>query len=91
MNDVWKAMSDPTRRAILSLLRKRDMTAGEIADNFDISKPSISNHLNILKQAELVDCHKQGQNVIYSISTSVLEDIMALLAQLTSPDTGSDN
>lgn len=91
MNDVWKAMSDPTRRAILSLLRKRDMTAGEIAENFDISKPSISNHLNILKQAELVDCHKQGQNVIYSISTSVLEDIMALLAQLTSPDTGSDN
>lgn len=91
MNDVWKAMSDPTRRAILALLRKRDMTAGEIAENFDISKPSISNHLNILKQAELVDCHKQGQNVIYSISTSVLEDIMALLAQLTSPDTGSDN
>lgn len=83
MGDVWKAMADPTRREILRLLRKRDMTAGEIADCFSISKPSISNHLSILKQAELVDCVKRGQNVIYTISTSVLEDLMTALAGLT--------
>lgn len=83
MGDVWKALADPTRRKILELLKKHDMNAGEIAEKFNMTKPSISNHLNILKQADLVDSEKQGQNVIYSLKTSVLEDIMNILSNLT--------
>ena len=83
MGDVWKALADPTRRKILELLKEKDMNAGEIAEKFDMTKPSISNHLNILKQADLVDSEKQGQNVIYSIKTSVIEDILNLLSNLT--------
>lgn len=80
MGDVWKALADPTRRRILELLRKGDMNAGDIAAQFDVSKPTISNHLNILKSADLVDSVKKGQNIIYSINTSVFEDIMSALA-----------
>ncbi|MEE1076339.1 MAG: autorepressor SdpR family transcription factor [Acutalibacteraceae bacterium] len=83
MADVWKALADPTRRKILELLKKRDMNAGEIAEEFNMTKPSISNHLSILKQAELVEADKQGQNVIYSLKTSVLEDIMTMISNLT--------
>lgn len=83
MGDVWKALSDPTRRKILALLKDKDMNAGEIANEFNMTKPSISNHLNILKQADLVDAEKQGQNVIYSLKTSVLEEILNVLSNLT--------
>ncbi len=83
MGDVWKALADPTRRKILEMLKKRDMNAGEIAGEFNMTKPSISNHLNILKQADMVDCEKKGQNVFYSLNTSVLEDILSLLSDLT--------
>lgn len=83
MNDVWGALSDPTRRTILALLRKRNMTAGEIADNFSMTKPSISHHLNILRQAELVFSEKKGQQVEYSINTTVLQDILSFVAALT--------
>ncbi|MEE0059848.1 MAG: autorepressor SdpR family transcription factor [Acutalibacteraceae bacterium] len=83
MADVWKALADPTRRKILELLKTRDMNAGEIAEEFNMTKPSISNHLSILKQADLVDAEKQGQNVIYSLKTSVLEDIMNVISNLT--------
>lgn len=83
MGDVWKALADPTRRKILSMLKSGEMNAGEIAEKFDMSKPSISNHLNILKQADLVDAEKQGQNVIYSLKTSVLEDMLNVLSSLT--------
>lgn len=83
MGDVWKALADPTRRRILDMLRKRDMNAGEIAAEFDMSKPSISNHLSILKSAELIDSEKKGQNIIYSINTSVFEDILSALAGFT--------
>ncbi len=83
MGDVWKALADPTRRKILSLLKKRDMNAGEIASEFNMTKPSISNHLNILKQADLVDSEKHGQNVVYTLKTSVIEDILGILSDLT--------
>lgn len=83
MGDVWKALADPTRRKILELLKKRDMNAGEIAAEFNMTKPSISNHLNILKQADLVDSEKRGQNVVYSIKTSVIEDMLSTLSNLT--------
>lgn len=83
VGDAWNAMGDPTRRAILKLLREGDMNAGEIAAHFDMSKPSISHHLNILRQAGLVRSQKAGQNVVYSLSTSVLEDLMELIQGLT--------
>lgn len=83
MGDVWKALADPTRRKILKLLKNDSLNAGEIAAEFNMTKPSISNHLSILKQADLVDLEKIGQNVIYSLKTSVLEDMLKMLSDLT--------
>ncbi len=83
MGDVWKALADPTRRSILELLKEGDMNAGDIAARFDMTKPAISNHLSILKQADLVDAEKRGQNIVYSINTSVVEEIMLKLYGLT--------
>lgn len=81
MGDVWKALADPTRRKILALLRKDDMNAGEIAEHFDMSKPSVSNHLSILRKAGLIDAEKKGQNIIYTINTSVFEDILSTISE----------
>lgn len=83
MGDVWKALTDSTRRKILELLKNKSLNAGEIAAEFNMTKPSISNHLSILKQADLVDSEKIGQNVIYSLKTSVLEDMLKMLSDLT--------
>ena len=66
----FKALSDPTRRRILELLRERDMTAGELAEQFNMSKPSISHHLTTLKTAGLVTDERHGQNIIYSLNTN---------------------
>jgi DNA-binding transcriptional ArsR family regulator len=76
MNDAFKALSDPTRRKILQLLKESDLSAGEIADHFNISKPSISHHLNTLKQAQLVQDERQGQSMIYSINLTVMQEAM---------------
>lgn len=76
MNDIFKALNDETRRQILTMLRKRDMSAGEIADKFNISKPSISHHLEILKRAGLVSSEKQGQFIIYSVNTTIIDDLL---------------
>ncbi|SEM58481.1 autorepressor SdpR family transcription factor [Paenibacillus sp. OV219] len=76
MNEAFKALADPTRRHILQILRDRSMTAGEIADHFNISKPSISHHLNLLKQAGLVLDERKGQSIIYSLHTTVVEDVI---------------
>lgn len=83
MGDQWHALADPTRRKILKMLRRQNLNAGEIADAFDISKPSISHHLNLLKQAGLVTAEKKGQYTIYSLSTSVVEDLLRVLLELT--------
>ena len=77
LNTTFKALSDPIRRKILMMLKQRDMTAGEIAERFDISKPSISHHLNTLKNAGMVTDERQGQFIYYSINTSVFEDVMS--------------
>lgn len=82
MNQLFKALNDDTRRKILMLLKEKDLNAGEIADHFDISKPSISHHLELLKSAELVSSQKQGQYVIYSINTTILEDLLQWLLSL---------
>ena len=76
MNTVFKALSDPTRRKILEYLKDTNMTAGQIADKFIISKPSISHHLNVLKNAELIWGEKDGQNIIYSLNTTVVQEVM---------------
>ena len=82
MNILFKALNDNTRREILYLLKEKDMTAGEIAEAFNITKPSISHHLDILHQAELVTSEKQGQFVIYSLNTTVLDDILSWMITL---------
>lgn len=76
INLAFKALSDPTRRKILDLLRDRDLTAGEIADHFQMTKPSISHHLSLLKQAELVWDERQGQHIYYSLNTTVFHDLL---------------
>jgi DNA-binding transcriptional ArsR family regulator len=79
---VFKALNDPTRRQILELLRKKDLTAGEIVEKFNISGPSISHHLEILKRAGLIESEKQGQFVLYTLNTTVLDEIMTWIMQL---------
>ena len=83
MNKVFKALNDPTRRKILEMLREKDLTAGEIAGRFDITWPSISHHLDLLRKAGLVDSQKEGQFVCYSINTSVMEDLLEWMLQFT--------
>jgi DNA-binding transcriptional ArsR family regulator len=86
MNDlVFKALSDPTRREILRLLRERPMQAGEIAEAFEITKGSLSHHFNILKQADLVRCERRGQFQVYSLNTSVFEETLGMLIALFEP------
>ncbi|MCK4653828.1 MAG: winged helix-turn-helix transcriptional regulator [Candidatus Cloacimonetes bacterium] len=79
---VFKALADANRRRIISLLRKKDMTAGEIAEKFDISKPSISEHLKILKNAELISSEKNGQFITYFLNSSILEDIITYFMEI---------
>ncbi|MGK0413308.1 MAG: ArsR family transcriptional regulator [Polaribacter sp.] len=76
MNSLFKALNDETRRQIVELLKEKDMNAGEIAEQFNISKPSISHHLDILKRADLITSEKKGQFVEYSLNTSILEDLI---------------
>ena len=82
MGDVWSALADPTRRKILTLLKAQDLNAGEIAEQFNMTKPSISHHLSILKQAELVRAQKHGQNIVYTLNISVFEEILQLVSSL---------
>lgn len=82
MNTLFKALNDPTRRQMLDLLRERDLTAGEIADRFEMTKPSISHHLDLLRQAGLVESVKQGQFITYSLNTTVLDELLAWLMNL---------
>lgn len=84
MNIIFKALNDPTRRKILELLQEKDMTAGEIADSFHISWPSVSHHLDLLKQAKLVMTEKEGQFIYYSLNTTVVDEILKWLLQFKS-------
>jgi ArsR family transcriptional regulator len=80
--DAYKALADPTRRQILKLLREDDLPAGVIAEQFDMSWPSVSRHLNVLTAAGLVQATRRGQRLIYSPTTSVLVDILTELADM---------
>ena len=81
MNALFKALNDPTRRDILELLKKKDLSAGEIAGRFEISKPSISHHLDLLRQAGLVQSVKEGQYIFYSLNTTVMDEILKWFIQ----------
>ncbi len=81
MNQVYRALADPTRRKILKLLRERDLTAGEIADHFEITKPSLSKHFNILREADLIHGDKEGTTIIYHLNLTVLEEALLSLME----------
>ncbi len=91
MNTLFKALNDQTRRDILELLKDKDMTAGDIADKFEISKPSISHHLDLLRQAGLVVSVKEGQFIYYSISTTVMDEMLKWIMQFKSPQNNQRN
>ena len=82
MNSLFKALNDETRRQIVDLLKEKDLNAGEIAAHFNISRPSISHHLDILKQADLITSEKKGQFIEYSLNTSILEDLLTWILTL---------
>lgn len=88
--EAFKALTDPTRRRILELLRSADLTAGELADHFDMTKPSISHHLNTLKAAGLVDAEREGQSIVYSLNTSVLQNLMSWFYTFTDRSDSDD-
>ena len=91
MNTLFKALNDQTRRDILELLKERDMTAGDIADKFNISKPSISHHLDLLRQAGLVVSVKEGQFIYYSLNTTVLDEVLKWVMQFKSSQKNTSN
>jgi DNA-binding transcriptional ArsR family regulator len=76
-NEAFKALADPTRREILALLRKGERTAGDLAERFDMTKPSMSHHFAVLKEAELITSRREGQQIWYGLNTTVVEDLMA--------------
>lgn len=76
-NQAFKALSDPTRREILGLLRHGEKTAGELADHFDMTKPSMSHHFAVLKEADLITSRREGQQIWYGLNTTVVQDVLA--------------
>jgi ArsR family transcriptional regulator len=90
MQHLFKALNDKTRRAILEMLKDQDLSAGEIADAFNISKPSISHHLDLLHRAELVSRERDGQFIRYSLNTTVLEEAAQWLLDLMDQNENGD-
>lgn len=81
-DEVFRALADPTRRKILRLLNAGEASAGDLASHFEISGPSMSHHFNVLKAAELIRTRRNGQQILYSLNTTVLQDVMATLMDL---------
>ncbi len=88
MGSIYKALADPTRRKILQLLRDNELTAGQIADNFSFAKPTISRHLSVLREADLVQSTKKGASITYRLNASVLEDAILSMMELFKFDVG---
>ena len=82
-SDAFKALADPTRREILRLLRKGEMTAGDLAGRFDTTKPTLSHHFAVLRDADLITVRREGQTLWYALNTTVLEDVVAWAMDLT--------
>ena len=89
MNAVFKALADPTRRKVLELLRKQPMTAGELADHFPVSRPTMSAHFAVLREADLIESTKIGTTITYQLKLSVLEDALLGFARLFGTGTPS--
>src|SRR5574344_1785065 len=87
MADVWNAVADKTRRQILGMLKNKSMTAGEISDCFDMTKPSISHHLDILQEAGLIDFEKDGPKRIYTLNMTVWQEFIEFVAKMSDEDT----
>ena len=77
VNDIFRALGDPTRREVLRMLRKRDMTAGELADRFPLAKSTLSGHFSILRHAGLIVAEKRGTSIVYSLNVSAVEEAIA--------------
>ena len=82
MQAVFKALSDPTRREILSQLSKGSLSAGELAELFPISRASLSHHFNVLKSADLVRTERRGQSIVYSLNTSIVDEITSAVVEI---------
>ena len=90
MNAVFKALADPTRREVLRLLSHGERTAGELAEQFDMTKPSMSHHFAVLKEADLVRTRREGQQIYYSLNTTVLQDVITRMWDLFGTRPGPD-
>ena len=91
-NKAFKALGDPTRREILNLLRRGEMTAGDLAERFDMTKPTMSHHFSVLKEADLLSSRREGQTIWYSLNTTVVQDLMAWAMDLIrGSEQGSEN
>ncbi|WP_148598909.1 autorepressor SdpR family transcription factor [Aquisphaera giovannonii] len=82
LNEILRALADPTRREILQLLQGGERTAGELASSFDMTRPSVSHHFSVLKDADLVTTRREGQQIFYSLNTTVVQDVMTRLWDL---------
>ena len=87
-NAAFKAISDPTRREILRLLRRGEMTAGDLAERFDMTKPTMSHHFSVLKEADLLTSRRDGQQIWYGLNTTVVQDLMAWAMDLIRSENG---
>lgn len=81
-NQVFKALADPTRREIVRLLGKGELSAGVLAERFDMTKPTVSHHFAVLKEADLIVSRREGQQIMYSLNTTVAQDVLAWLWDL---------
>jgi len=90
-NQAFKAIADPTRREILRLLRRGEMTAGDLAERFDMTKPTMSHHFSVLKDADLLTSRRDGQQIWYSLNTTVVQDLMAWAMDLIRDGKDKDN
>lgn len=89
MSGVFRALADPTRRRVLALLREKPMSAGELAEQFDVSKPTMSAHFTVLREAGLIDATRHGKSIVYQLKMSVLEEALMGLAQTVGLDLGA--
>ena len=88
---VFKALADPTRRGILKALQSGSQTAGSLAENFPITRASLSHHFNILKAADLVRNERRGQHIVYSLNTTVIQEATAMLLDILTKSGESEN
>jgi DNA-binding transcriptional ArsR family regulator len=89
MSGVFRALADPTRRRVLALLREKPMSAGDLAEQFDVSKPTMSAHFTVLREAGLIDATRHGKSIVYQLKMSVLEEALMGLAQTVGLDLGA--